>query len=229
MCKGAALTCRKYGACGASGVLTFWNKISKWYSKAVASGEEEPGAEDAHQVVLFLSMLDGLDDKHKDKRAADTLAYCELMEGELVRLAIGYGEDYGAEHAVRSAASADFPSTLLYPGDALSHTPFTDVVDMQPNKNGHGDDILRVIREGVTMSEVGDAYQIDGWMVICMLCILKGLSAEDLDTAALLKLEKYARSFKKDTGFHASPAVFASWLKERTMPWKQFVCKAGVL
>ena len=210
-------------------MLTFWNKISKWYSKAVASGEEEPGAEDAHQVVLFLSMLDGLDDKHKDKRAADTLAYCELMEGELVRLAIGYGEDYGAEHAVRSAASADFPSTLLYPGDALSHTPFTDVVDMQPNKNGHGDDILRVMRGGITVSEVGDAYQIDGWMVICMLCILKGLSAEDLDTAALLKLEKYARSFKKDTGFHASPAVFASWLKERTMPWKQFVCKAGVL
>ena len=142
-------------------MLTFWNKISKWYSKAVASGEEEPGAEDAHQVVLFLSMLDGLDDKHKDKRAADTLAYCGLMEGELVRLAIGYGEDYGAEHAVRSAASADFPFTLLYPGDAFSHTPFTDVVDMQPNKNGHGDDILRVMRGGVTVSEVGDACQID--------------------------------------------------------------------
>ena len=177
-------------------------------SKAVKSKEEEPGAGE---------------DEHEGVRASDPVTYCQLVEDELVELAIGYGEDYGTEHAVRSATSPDFPSTSLFPHHPLSQTPFSSVVNMQPDRNGHGGEMLRVMGGGVTVSQVGAAYGVDGWVVICMLCILKALSVTDLGPSALMKLERFARTFKKDTGFHASPSAFTSWLKDRSMQWKPHV------
>ena len=198
-------------------------------SKAAKSKEEESGAGEDDQIVLFLSMLDGVCDEHEGVRASDPVTYCQLVEDELVELAIGYGEDYGAEHAVRSATSPDFPLTSLFPHHPLSQTPFSSVVDMQPDRNGHGGEILRVMGGGVTVSQVGAAYGVDGWVVICMLCILKALPVTDLGPSALMKLERFARTFKKDTGFHASPSAFTSWLKDRSMQWKPHVYKRGVL
>ena len=128
------------------------------------SKEEEPGAGEDDQIVLFLSMLDGVCDEHEGVRASDPVTYCQLVEDELVELAIGYGEDYGAEHAVRSATSPDFPSTSLFPHHPLSQTPFSSVVDMQPDRNGHGGEILRVMGGGVTVSQVGAAYGVGGWL-----------------------------------------------------------------
>ena len=97
------------------------------------AGETEP-----EQNVLFLSMLDKLEGEFSKLRKTDVLEYSLELEDALVDLAIGYGEEYGAEHGVPSALSEEFPSTLEHPEHPLSATPFRDVVDMQPNRNHMG-------------------------------------------------------------------------------------------
>ena len=84
----------------------------------------------------------------------------------------------------------------------------------------------------MNVGEVGMAYGLDGWMVICMCCVLNGLSASDISDAELANLERLAAEFKQGIGYTASPRVFKSWLKIKdtaTCPWGGFIYKAGVL
>jgi hypothetical protein len=228
--KGYLLTSGQFGnACGSQGLLDFCNKVTTWYDKSVERGEEAPGEDRPKQMVLFLEMVDEFEDKHAKERKSSVVSFCACIEKELSTEKIGYGEGYGSDQAVRSAESGSFPSTLLHPYHELSSTPFDSVVDMQPNRNKDGEKILEIMGAGVTVGEVGDAYRIDGWMVICMLCILKHLSNTDLTQKKLAKLQSWSASFLADSGFHASPRVFGSWLAAKAKPWKTHVYAAGKL
>ena len=92
--------------------------------------------------------------------------------------------------------SCSFPSTVQNPQDELSKVSFRDVVALQPDEHGHGKQILDVMGDCVTVGEVGMAYGLDGWMVICMCCVLNGLSASDISDAELANLERLAAEFK---------------------------------
>ena len=229
LCPGAALTEGQYNAYGAAGCADFCKKVTTWYTKSVRKGEVKAGETEPGQIALFLSMLDKLEGEFSKLRKTDVLEYSLELEDALVDLAIGYGEEYGAEHGVRSALSEEFPSTLEHPEHPLSATPFRDVVDMQPNRNHHGDEILAVLGEDVTVRAVGDAYGIDGWLMICLLCCLKHLDIETLNDVGLSHLEEYSTSFYKDNGYHASPSVWSSWVKKEVKPWKHLLYKGGIL
>ena len=128
--------------------------------------------------------------------------------------------------------SFSFPSTVQNPQHGLSKVSFKGVVSLQPDEHGHGKQILDVMGDCVTVGEVGMAYGLDGWMVICMCCVLNGLSASDISDAELANLERLAAEFKQGTGYTASPRVFKSWLKIKdtaTCPWGGFIYKACVL
>ena len=184
-------------------------------------------------MLLFLGMLDRLEQKLKtQKPKLSTPDFCQELVVELAGLKIGYGLDYGAEQAVRSAMSFSFPSTVQNPQDGLSKVSFRDVVSLQPDEHKHGKQILRVMGNNVSVGEVGMAYGLDGWMVICFCCVLKDLSASDLPDTKLAHLERLASDFKQSTGFTASPRVFKSWLDiedTATCKWRGFIYKAGVL
>ena len=85
----------------------------------------------------------------------------------------------------------------------LSKVPFRVVVSLQPDEHGHGKVILGVMGGRVNVGEVGMAYRLDGWGMICMCCVLNGLRASDLTHAALAKLERLGAKFKQDTGYPA--------------------------
>ena len=234
-CLGFYLTTGQYPARHASGLLDIWNKIDKWYEGELQKKKKrvEPGKEGAQRMLLFLGMLDRLEQKLKtQKPKLSTPDFCQELVVELAGLKIGYGLDYGAEQAVRSAMSFSFPSTVQNPQDGLSKVSFRDVFSLQPDEHGHGKQILDVMGDCVNVGEVGMAYGLDGWMVICMCCVLNGLSASDISDAELANLERLAAEFKQGTGYTASPRVFKFWLKIKdttTCPWGGFIYKAGVL
>ena len=86
-----------------------------------------------------------------------------------------------------------------------------------------------MLGEDVTVRAVGDAYGIDGWLMICLLCCLKHLDIETLNDVGLSHLEEYSTSFYKDNGYHASPSVWSSWVKKEVKPWKHLLYKGGIL
>ena len=232
-CLGFHLTKGQYPARYASGLLDMWNKIDKWYKGELQKKRVEPEVEGAKRMLLFLRMLDRLERKLKRQRPKlGTVAFCQRLVVQLASLSIGYGLKYGAKQAVRSAMSFSFPSTVQKPQDGLSKVPFRDVVALQPDEHGHGKQILGVMGKCVNVGEVGMAYGLDGWMVICMCCVLNGLSASDVTGAELTNLERLAAEFKQGTGYTASPRVFKSGLKNKntaTCPWRDFIYGAGVL
>ena len=198
-CLGFYLTAGQYPARQASGLLDIWNKIDKWYKGELQKKKKrvEPGKEGAQRMLLFLGVLDRVEEKLKtQKPKLSTPDFCQKLVGELAGLKIGYGLGYGAEQAVRSAMSFSFPSTVQNPQDELSNVPFRDVVALQPDEHKHGEQILGVMGNCVGVGEVGMAYGLDGWMVICFCCVLNGLSASDLSDAKLANLERLAAEFK---------------------------------
>ena len=240
-CKGFFLTAGQYPARCANGLLDIWNKIDRWYEGELQKEKEKkkkkkkrvkPGLKGPQRMLLFLEMLDRLDEKLKTlKPKLSKPDLCQELVEELAGLKIGYGA-YCAPQAVRSAMSISFPSTVQNPQDELSKVSFRDVVALQPDEHEHGKQILRVMGDDVSVGEVGMAYGLDGWLVICMCCVLKSLSASDLSDAKLAHLERLASEFKQVTGFTASPRVFKSWLNIKgtaTCKWRGFIYGAGML
>ena len=150
------------------------------------------------------------------------VAFNEAAIHDLAKLKIGYGEGYTAEQSVRSLTSMEFPSTVSHPTAPLSATPFVDVLKVHPDKLGNGEKVLKAMGRGVTVREVGDAYGIDGWMVVCYCCCLATLTSKDVQRGEAL-LKEYAAEFLLDTGFAASPRVYSSWLETEYKSWKGFL------
>ena len=209
----------QYAARGAGGVCDSMNKINAWDAKYGSGALRSP--ED--KILSFMEMVDDVEVAHEaHRRQGDLVQFNRGVIKSLQDLKVGYGEDYVGAQTVRSCTAMHFPDTLTHPEHPLSSVLWADVVAVHPDQHGHGQKNSKVMGASATVADVGLAYGVSGWLVICMTCCLSALNKREVEQG-LETLKEFAGAFSQDSGIPASPAVYSLWIQKKKKTWRSYL------